>query len=100
MICHQARCLICNACCACKQAFSSQGDTANALDLTVHFPMIRAVIWFDELKVEESSNGLDVDWRFSADPQVLAGFLSYLTTPAATGPAQGQQYWKMLVRPG
>lgn len=74
-----------------------QGDNNVSRDVSVHFPMIKAVVWFDEKKVEKNTNELPVDWQFSVNPEVLGAFKDFLTQPASEGSAKGQQYWKLLV---
>ena len=72
------------------------GDSSTAFDIAQHYPMIRAICWFDNKKAEESSNGMTADWRFSS-AAVLSNFKQWLFSPAGTGPAEGQQYFKLQV---
>lgn len=78
------------------QAMNVQGDSDIGWDLSVHYPNIRAVCWFDLKKPEGSSNGLVADWGFSS-PAVLRAFKDWLWKPASGGPAKGKQYWKLQV---
>lgn len=74
-----------------------RGDSGIGLDISVHYPNIRAVCWFDLKKPEGSSDGLVADWGFSSS-SVLGAFKDWLWTPAIGGPAKGKQYWKLQVR--
>lgn len=75
------------------QVLNVHGDSSAALDISQHYPNIRAVFWFDIKKPEANSAYVVVDWTFSGDAQVLAGMKTWLHTPASNG----QLWWKMLV---
>ena len=78
------------------QVMNVHGDSSTALDIAKHYPMIRAICWFDMKKSEGSSNGMTADWGFSSYA-VLSSFKQWLFSPAGAGPAQGKQYFKLQV---
>ena len=64
-----------------------------ALDMSVSFPMVKAILWFDELKVEAQAANEIVDWRFSANQQILSGLSTFIQEPAQS---TGKKYWLQL----
>lgn len=81
------------------QAFNVHGDRKDALDLATHYPLIKAIIWFDEKKPEATAADKIVDWQFSNNPDVLKGFVDWVTTPTNSSDAKDIPYWKLLVSP-
>lgn len=77
------------------QVFNVLGDTANAVDISQSFPMIKMVNWFDQKTTESDINGALVDWRVSAgcDKSITNAFLGWLNTPATES---NRTYWKTL----
>ncbi|KAK9786491.1 hypothetical protein WJX73_000886 [Symbiochloris irregularis] len=73
-----------------QQAYNTGKDTEEALSLAEHYPQLKMVLWFDEIKAEGSAGGNVVDWRFSADPQIRAGFTEYVINQLTDS---GAQYW-------
>lgn len=63
------------------QLFNVSGDTSAALDVSVHYPKLKMVNWFDEIKVEDSLGGFWVDWRLSANATVLNYFENAVSDP-------------------
>lgn len=61
--------------------------------MSVHFPNVKAILWFDEIKVEAQAGGATIDWRFTGDQQIQSGLGIYIQTPAQSN---GQVYWKQL----
>jgi hypothetical protein len=47
-------------------------------DMSVSFPNIKAIMWFDELKVEAQAGGAVIDWRFTGNQQIQSGLGIYL----------------------
>lgn len=81
--------------CVALQVFNVRGDTANAVDLSQSFPMIKMINWFDQKTAESDINGDLVDWRVSAgcDSSITNTFLGWLNTPAVES---NRTYWKTL----
>ncbi len=49
------------------QLFNVNGDSAAALDISVHYPMLQLIVFFDWLKPEDVANGTARAWAlFSA----------------------------------
>ena len=65
--------------------FNIGGDSANALDISVHMPNLRLVAWFDQKKQEYSSNDHIIDWRFSASLTIHDAFVAYIGTKDSNG---------------
>ena len=61
--------------------------------MSVHFPNVKAILWFDEIKAEAQAGGATIDWRFTGDQQIQSGLGIYIQTPAQSN---GQVYWKQL----
>ena len=80
---------------ACLQVFNVVGDTANAVDVSQSFPMIKMVNWFDQKIVESDVGGNVVDWRIAAgvDRPITQAFLDWLNSSAEES---GRAYWKTL----
>lgn len=64
-----------------------------AMDMSVSFPRVKAIMWFDEIKSEAQAAGAVIDWRFSANQQILSGLSTFLAQPAQS---TGQKYWLQL----
>jgi len=47
-------------------------------DISVEFPNIKAILWFDEIKVEAQAGGAIIDWRFTGNQQIQSGLDIYL----------------------
>ena len=62
------------------QVFNIGGDSATALDVSIHMPNLRLVNWFDQKKTEPSALNDMVDWRFSDSTTVQNAFVSYIGT--------------------
>jgi hypothetical protein len=76
-----------------QQVFNVQGASAQGPDMSVSFPNIKAVMWFDELKKEAQAGGAVIDWRFTGNQQIQSGLGMYIQTPAKS---TGQKYWLQL----
>lgn len=61
--------------------------------MSVSFPNIKAIMWFDELKVEAQAGGAVIDWRFTGNQQIQSGLGIYLQIPAKS---TGAKYWLQL----
>jgi hypothetical protein len=61
-----------------RQVFAITGDTAAALDISLHFPMIKMINWFDIQKNETEAKGNLVDWRISGNSEIQEAFISDL----------------------
>lgn len=64
-----------------------------ALDMSTSFPKVKAVMWFDGIKVEAQAGGARIDWRFSGNQQINSGLSIYVQTPAKS---TGKKYWLQL----
>jgi hypothetical protein len=62
-------------------------------DMSINFPNIKAIMWFDELKVEAQAGGAVIDWRFTGNQQIQSGLGIYIQTPAKS---TGAKYWLQL----
>lgn len=62
-------------------------------DISVNFPRIKAIMWFDEIKTEIQAGGALIDWRFSGIQQIRSALAIYIQTPAKS---TGQKYWLQL----
>eukprot|EP00898_Chlorokybus_atmophyticus_P002209 jgi/Chlat1/298/Chrsp1S08782 len=68
------------------QVFNVYGDNSYAVDISVHFPRIHMINWFDWKKSEQEAYGGDiVDWSISLNPSIRDAFKSYITRPMADG---------------
>jgi len=56
------------------QVFNHSGDTNDALDISVHFPKIKMINWFDIQKNEAEAKGNLVDWRISGNTIIQSAF--------------------------
>lgn len=61
--------------------------------MSVSFPKVKAVMWFDEIKTEAQAAGALIDWRYSANQQILTGMSAFVQQPAK---ATGKKYWLQL----
>ena len=61
--------------------------------MSVSYPKVKAVMWFDEIKTEAQAAGALIDWRYSNNQQILAGLSSYIQQPAKS---TGKKYWMQL----
>ena len=61
--------------------------------MSENFPMVKAIMWFDEIKVEAQAGGATIDWRFSGNQQIESGLAMYIQTPAK---GSGSKYWLQL----
>jgi len=61
-----------------RQVFHITGDTEDALDISMHFPMIKMINWFDIQKNETEAKGDLVDWRISGSSEIQEAFISDL----------------------
>lgn len=76
------------------QVFNVLGDTANAVDISQSFPMIKMVNWFDMEVTESDISGALVDWRVTGcASSITQAFLGWLQT-TCTGSSRA--YWKTL----
>ncbi len=76
------------------QVFNVLGDTANAVDISQSFPMIKMVNWFDMEVTESDISGAIVDWRVTGcASNITQAFLGWLQT-TCTGSSRA--YWKTL----
>ena len=48
-----------------QQVFNVQGNSSQGPDMSVNFPMVKAILWFDEIKTEAQAANALIDWRFS-----------------------------------
>ena len=64
-----------------------------AKDMAVNFPKVKAILWFDEVKAEPTAGGAVIDWRYSANQQILSGLSSFIQLPAKS---TGRKYWLQL----
>jgi len=56
------------------------GDTANAVDISQSFPMIKMVNWFDMEVTESDISGALVDWRVTeCASDITQAFLGWKT---------------------
>jgi hypothetical protein len=60
-----------------RQVFNLSGDTAEALDVAVHFPKLKCITWFDHYKLEADQMEW-IDWRISALPAVRSAFSNHI----------------------
>ncbi|MCS6770496.1 MAG: glycoside hydrolase family 26 protein [Kiritimatiellae bacterium] len=67
------------------QVYNIHGDTTNALDISVHFPRIKAINWFNWYKIEAEAQNSYVNWTVTSNPAVRAEYLNRLRA------AQGNQ---------
>jgi hypothetical protein len=58
-----------------RQVFNITGDTSSALDVALHFPKMKSVVWFDQYKPEGEAKNSWIDWRVSADQRIRAAFV-------------------------
>jgi hypothetical protein len=65
------------------QLFKVNGDSAEAWDVSQHFPNIKLINWFDIVKEESMSEGNNVNWAISMaqDEAIPFMFLRFLTEP-------------------
>lgn len=85
-----------NADCTCfsLQVFNILGDTANAVDISQSFPMIKMVNWFDQEVTESDVNGDMIDWRVTGcTSDIHQAFLGWLQTTCVEST---RAYWKTL----
>ena len=76
------------------QVFNVLGDTANAVDISQSFPMIKMVNWFDQKTAESDIGGNIVDWRVTGcEASISQAFLGWLQ---ATAVESNRRYWKTL----
>ncbi|KAK9837157.1 hypothetical protein WJX81_006857 [Elliptochloris bilobata] len=75
------------------QLFNVNGDSPAALDLSVHYPMLQMVVYFDWLKPEDVANGTVVDWRGPSGAADVAAAFAHFSAQgnAASG---GLPYWR------
>ena len=59
-----------------QQVFNAYGDTDMALDVSIHFPMIKMILWFDIIKPEGSANGMTLCYALGLVCIRLQGRLS------------------------
>jgi hypothetical protein len=76
------------------QVFNVLGDTANAVDISQSFPMIKMVNWFDMEVTESDISGALVDWRVTeCASDITQAFLGWLQTTCIES---SRVYWKTL----
>lgn len=61
--------------------------------MSVHFPKVKAIMWFDEIKPEPQAGGAIIDWRFTGNQQINSGLAMFIKTPAK---GTGSKYWLEL----
>lgn len=63
-----------------SQVFNISGDTEQALDISVHFPKIKMINWFDIIKKETEAKGNIVDWRITGKSEIRQAFIDYFNS--------------------
>ena len=61
-----------------EQVFNIHGDNANALDVSLHFPRLRAICWFNDYKIEKEAQTNWVDWTVTSNATVTSDYLGRL----------------------
>lgn len=67
------------------QVYNIYGDNTNALDISVHFPRIKAINWFNWYKIEAEAQNSYVNWTVTSNSAVRDAYLDRLRA------AQGAQ---------
>ncbi|MDD5017078.1 MAG: glycosyl hydrolase [Eubacteriales bacterium] len=57
-----------------NQTYNISGDTDQALDISIHFPKIKMINWFDIEKNESEAKNNLIDWRISGNSIIRAAF--------------------------
>ena len=63
----------------CRQLFNISGDTAEALDVALHFPKLKSIGWFDHYKFEPEPSQW-IDWRIGSYEPVRSAFVQHMRT--------------------
>ena len=58
-----------------NQVYNISGDTDQALDISIHFPKIKMINWFDIEKNETEAQNDRIDWRISGDDVIRTAFI-------------------------
>lgn len=72
-----------------EQIYNIYGDNTNAVDISVHFPRLKAINWFNWYKIEAEAQYDWVDWTVTSNAAVRAEYLTRLRA------AQGVQRYFM-----
>lgn len=63
-----------------NQVLNITGDTDQAMDISIHFPKIKMINWFDIMKNEAEAKGNIVDWRISGTSEIRQAFIDYFNS--------------------
>ena len=58
------------------QLYNVNGDTTNALDISVAMPNLKLISWFDQNKTEATVSNDLIDWTFTNNKAVHQGWLA------------------------
>ncbi len=61
-----------------RQVYNISGDTDASLDISIHFPQIKIINWFDIIKNESEAGGAVIDWRISGNEEIRQAFIQDL----------------------
>jgi len=62
-----------------RQVFNISGDAREALDVALHFPKLKCIVWFDHYKLEPEQAEW-IDWRISSPSSVRVAFMKHVRT--------------------
>lgn len=57
-----------------EQVYNIYGDNTNALDISVHFPRIKAINWFNQYKIEPEAQNSNVNWTVTSNASVRTAY--------------------------
>ncbi|MDD5199285.1 MAG: glycosyl hydrolase [Terrimicrobiaceae bacterium] len=69
-----------------QQLFNTSGQTTSALDISLSFPMLKMIVWFDYKKLESTVPGTtEVDWRLNGTgvEPIATAFSQFIETQRA-----------------
>ena len=61
----------------CRQLFNISGDTAEALDVALHFPKLKSIGWFNHYKFEPEQKQW-IDWRIASYAPARSAFVQHM----------------------
>ena len=67
------------------QLYNVNGDTTNALDISVAMPNLKLISWFDQNKTEATVSNDLIDWTFTNNKAVHQGWLAETAATPSNG---------------
>ena len=67
------------------QLYNVNGDTTNALDISVAMPNLKLISWFDQNKTEATGSNDLIDWTVTNNKAVHQGWLAETAATPSNG---------------